>query len=324
MRCDAPSWRASVRSRRKLCVSELGFAPHVEGDRVHDARSGRRDCAGCDDRLKLANRPGESCKLTPSKLCAARCLRHVRHVLSLGRETLATRQLCIQPLVELCPTTNCEQRAAPVGAARREGPPGRRFCSSPAFSSQGVTTFFRLPTEGCRDGREPFRDTDCVGRCRFPDVTWGAAFDDLERAAHDLLDNLHRHSIVATWGLTDVAHPLGDEIVKQSSHELAIHASASLVGSHLPRSAFVEQMHRRLAQARLAGQVPTTLNLASGCRVGYLDMLPRFGITALRSALPHVQTRSLWQQLASVGRGPQAELRPHMARWGVWQFPHRV
>ncbi len=155
----------------------------------------------------------------------------------------------------------------------------------------------------------------------FPDVTWGAAFDDLERAAHDLLDNLHRHSIVATWGLTDVAHPLGDEIVKQSSHELAIHASASLVGSHLPRSAFVEQMHRRLAQARLAGQVPTTLNLASGCRVGYLDMLPRFGITALRSALPHVQTRSLWQQLASVGRGPQAELRPHMARWGVWQFP---
>jgi hypothetical protein len=155
----------------------------------------------------------------------------------------------------------------------------------------------------------------------FPDVTWGAEFAELERAARELLGRLNGFAIPATWGMTDVAHPLGDEIVHQSSHELAIHANSSLVGSHLPRGTFISQMQRRLGQARQAGHVPTTLNLASGCRVGHLDTLARFGITALRAAPLHVQSQTFWQHLANVGRRPHVEMRPHMARWGVWQFP---
>lgn len=158
----------------------------------------------------------------------------------------------------------------------------------------------------------------------FPDVTWGVEFAQLERAAQALLARLNAAALPATWGLTDVAHPLGDEITHQASHELAIHAGPSLVGSHLPRATFLEQMQRRLAQARTAGHRPTTLQLASGCRVGHLDTLGRFGITALRAAPLHPQTASLWQNLLGAGRRPLAEQRPHLARWGVWQFPSEM
>lgn len=154
----------------------------------------------------------------------------------------------------------------------------------------------------------------------FPDVTWGIEFNRLELAAHELLDRLNGAGVPATWGLTDVAHPLGDDIVDNTSHELALHAGPSLVGSHLPRATFVGEMSRRMSAARLAGHVPTTLQLAPGCRVGHLDALGRFGITALRGAPRRGGSPSLWRQLGMIGRAQQ-NLQPQMIRWGVYQFP---
>lgn len=154
----------------------------------------------------------------------------------------------------------------------------------------------------------------------FPELAWGEEFAQLEATTLALLDRFNSHGIAATWGLTDISHPLADEIVEHASHELALHVNASVVGSQQPRATYVRTMQHRLEQARRMGHVPSTLHLAADCRVGHLDTLPKFGISAVRSAPISPVTSSLWRQLIQAGRRSPQEGQPHRLRWGVWEF----
>ena len=143
----------------------------------------------------------------------------------------------------------------------------------------------------------------------------------VEAAAHAVLDRLHAAKVVATWGLTDPGHDIASLVTQDSSHEVALLADATLVGSHLPRAHFSREMALRLKRARAAGVAPSTMLLADGCRVGHVDLLVKLGTTAVRSAPVQGVAGSIWQQLLSVGRRPHIATQPQWLRWGVRELP---
>jgi len=156
----------------------------------------------------------------------------------------------------------------------------------------------------------------------MPDA-WDSTATQIERTAGELLHRLNAAGVVATWGLSDVAHPLGDEIVEQSSHELAM-----LIGGRVPDTAasysdFAPELQRRMNAARMVGREPTTVHVAAGSNLGQLDVVSKLGINAVRIAPSIALHESIWQRWFGIGRAVTNEL-PHMVRWGVWQFAAHI
>jgi hypothetical protein len=149
---------------------------------------------------------------------------------------------------------------------------------------------------------------------------WDTTATAIERTAGDLLNRLNSSGIVATWGLSDVAHPLGDEIVDQSSHELAMIVGGQTHRTTIARDDLVSELQRRINAARMVGREPTTVHLAAGCKLGQLDILSKLGINAVRNT-PTGERRSMLQRWFGAGRRMADNELPHMIRWGVWQFP---
>ncbi len=156
------------------------------------------------------------------------------------------------------------------------------------------------------------------------DIDWStdpSRMPALEHVAQGVLERLNAAQLVATWGLTDVAHPMSEWIVEDASHEVALHAGAALVGAHRPRAEFARDMAAQLKRARGQGRGLSSLLLAEGCRVGHVDLLLKLGISAVRSGPVRGFAVTLWQQLLARGRRGTLDARPRWLRWGVRELP---
>jgi len=156
------------------------------------------------------------------------------------------------------------------------------------------------------------------------DVDWSTdpgRLQTLEQTALGVLERLNAAQLVATWGLTDVAHPLGELIVDHASHEVAIHAGPTLVGTQRTRAEFARDMALQLKRARTQGRGLSSILLADGCRVGHVDLLLKLGISAVRGGPVRGFAVTLWQQLLARGRRGALDARPRWLRWGVRELP---
>ena len=122
----------------------------------------------------------------------------------------------------------------------------------------------------------------------------------------DLVALFDRHKIVATWGLNSYLSARQTDTIlgSRQQHEIAWLGDASWLGPKVPRAEVAEHLRESRRQAEERGAEVSTLLLRDSETIEHLDLLPKYGVSAVR-VVPTDQT---------VRRRP-----PKAPTGGVWQ-----
>jgi hypothetical protein len=131
----------------------------------------------------------------------------------------------------------------------------------------------------------------------------------LDAVSRKLLAALERHQLPATFAVADPVHSAATESITASAlrHEVAVLADATWTGNGAGRQRLSRELDRRFGNAQRAGLPISSLVLRHADLNEHLDLLPKNGVTALRTE-PAPQSRG-------------GSLQPPALRYGVWQLP---
>lgn len=130
-------------------------------------------------------------------------------------------------------------------------------------------------------------------------------YRQLGQLANQLVTLMDGYGVPATWAIPDpAAHPLVPRLRAAGvRHEIALLGESSWIGPDVDRSRTLLELDRRLKEAQQAGLAVTSLVLRKTALTHDVELLARYGLTALRGAIARRKTRTQ----------PPAE-----KRFGVW------
>ena len=138
--------------------------------------------------------------------------------------------------------------------------------------------------------------------------------DDQRRLASTtdvLIEALRNCGIAATWAVADPAVSAATDAIlaaaqdRNAGHDVAVLGDPTWIGPQAGRTRFARELSRRVLRAQVAGIKVSTLVVREVALSDHLDLLVRYGITAVRDA--HTA-----RCVATCGAEP--------VRYGVWRM----
>ena len=134
--------------------------------------------------------------------------------------------------------------------------------------------------------------------------------DDQRRLASTtdmLIEALRDGRLAATWAVADPAVSAATAVIRaaDAAHDVAVLGDHTWIGPQAGRTRFARELSRRVLTAQVAGIDVSTLVVRDVALCDHLDLLVKYGITAVRD------TRTM-RSVATCGAEP--------VRYGVWRM----